>query len=101
MEWTFLVLVQVPAVGGALVDEGANTNWEDELTRTGISKKVNFSMSGSTNEKFSYFVSAGADNQEGIYNNSSFKRYSGRVNLTQKALDGRFKVDFNLRHREP
>ncbi len=87
---------QVPAVGGTLFDAGANTNWEDALTRTGISQNVNFSMSGSANEKFSYFVSAGLDDQEGIYNNSSLKRYSGRVNLTQKALDGRFNVDFNL-----
>ena len=87
---------QVPAVGGTLVDAGANTSWEDALTRTGISKNVNFSMSGSANDKFSYFVSAGVDDQEGIYNNSSLKRYSGRVNLTQKALDGRFNVDFNL-----
>ncbi len=87
---------QVPAVGGTLDDQGANTNWEDALTRTGISKNVNFSMSGSANEKFSYFVSAGVDDQEGIYNNSSLTRYSGRVNLTQKSLDGRFNVDFNL-----
>jgi len=87
---------QVPTVGGTLVDAGANTSWEDALTRTGISQNVNFSMSGSANEKFSYFVSAGLDDQEGIYNNSSLKRYSGRVNLTQKSLDGRFNVDFNL-----
>jgi iron complex outermembrane receptor protein len=87
---------QVPAVGGILDDSGANTSWEDALTRTGISKNVNFSLSGSANDKFSYFVSAGVDDQEGIYNNSSLKRYSGRVNLTQKALDGRFNVDFNL-----
>lgn len=87
---------QVPAVGGTLFDAGANTSWEDALTRTGISKNINFSMSGSASDKFSYFVSAGVDDQEGIYNNSSLKRYSGRVNLTQKALDGRFNVDFNL-----
>ncbi|MCK0189997.1 TonB-dependent receptor [Arenibacter sp. F20364] len=87
---------QVPAVGGTLIDGGANTNWEDELTRTGISKRVNLSMSGSTGGKFSYYVSGGVDDQEGIYNNSYLKRYSGRVNLTQKALDGRLNVEFNL-----
>ncbi|WP_243641612.1 SusC/RagA family TonB-linked outer membrane protein [Maribacter algicola] len=87
---------QVPAVGGTLFDGGANTDWQDELTRTGISKNINLSMSGGTADKFSYFVSTGLDDQQGTLNNSSLKRYSGRVNLTQKALDGKFNVDFNL-----
>jgi iron complex outermembrane receptor protein len=87
---------QVAAVGGTLDNQGGNTDWQDELTRTGISQKVNFSMSGGASDKFSYFISTGLDNQEGTFNNSSLKRYSGRVNLTQKALDGRFNVDFNL-----
>ncbi|MFC4219208.1 SusC/RagA family TonB-linked outer membrane protein [Flagellimonas marina] len=87
---------QVPAVGGTLSDAGANTDWQDELTRTGISKNVNFSLSGSSSDSFSYYVSTGLDDQEGIFNNSSLKRYSGRVNLTQKAIDGRFNVDLNL-----
>ena len=87
---------QVVAVGGTLDDQGGNTDWQDELTRTGISQNVNFSMSGGASDKFSYFISTGLDNQEGTFDNSSLKRYSGRVNLTQKALDGRFNVDFNL-----
>lgn len=87
---------QVGVVGGTIDDQGANTNWQDELTRTAISKNVNFSMSGGASDKFSYFISTGLDDQEGTFENSSLKRYSGRVNLTQKALDGRFNVDFNL-----
>ena len=87
---------QVVAAGGTLDDQGANTDWQDALTRTGISKNVNFSMSGGATDKFSYFISTGLDDQEGTFDNSSLKRYSGRVNLNQKALDGRFNVDFNL-----
>ncbi|MEM9144418.1 MAG: SusC/RagA family TonB-linked outer membrane protein, partial [Bacteroidota bacterium] len=87
---------QVVAVGGMLFDAGANTDWQDELTQTGITKNVNFSMSGGVVDKSSYFVSAGVDDQEGTLLNSSLTRYSGRVNLTQKALNGRFNVDFNL-----
>ena len=87
---------QVPAVGGTLDDQGANTDWQDELTRTGISNNVNFSMSGGASDKFSYFVSTGLEDQEGIFENSSLRRYSGRVNLNQKAMNGRFNVDFNL-----
>ncbi len=87
---------QVAAVGGILLDRGANTDWQDELTRTGVSKNVNFSMSGGAADKFSYFVSTGLDDQQGTFQNSSLKRYSGRVNLNQKALQGRFNVDLNL-----
>ncbi len=34
---------QVSLAGGTLDDKGANTNWQDELTRTAVSKKVNLS----------------------------------------------------------
>ena len=87
---------QVVAVGGILEDFGGNTDWQDELTRTGISNNVNFSMSGGVADKSSYFVSVGMDDQEGVFDNSSLTRYSGRVNLNQKALEGRFNVDLNL-----
>ena len=87
---------QVVSAGGTLLDGGANTDCQDELTRTAVSKNINFSMSGGAADKFSYYVSTGVDDQKGIFNTSSLKRYSGRVNLTQKALDGRFNVDFNL-----
>jgi iron complex outermembrane receptor protein len=87
---------QVVSAGGTLLDGGANTDWQDELTRTAVSKNINFSMSGGAADKFSYYVSTGVDDQKGIFNTSSLKRYSGRVNVTQKALDGRFNVDLNL-----
>ena len=87
---------QVPAVGGTLLDGGANTNWQDQLLRSGISKNINFSMSGSVSEKFSYYTSFGVDDQEGIFNNSDLKRYSGRLNLNQKGWDGRLNIDVNL-----
>ncbi|WP_405380777.1 SusC/RagA family TonB-linked outer membrane protein [Maribacter sp. LLG6340-A2] len=86
---------QVPAVGGTLVDGGANTDWQDELTQTGISKNVNFSMSGG-NANATYFASVGVDDQEGIFANSSLKRYSGRLNMNQKALNGKLNVALNL-----
>lgn len=87
---------RVHEVGGTLQDGNADTDWQDELTRTAISKSVNLSMGGGANNKFSYYVSAGVDEQEGIFNNSALTRYSGRVNLNQKALGDRFNVDFNM-----
>ncbi|SHI44259.1 SusC/RagA family TonB-linked outer membrane protein [Pseudozobellia thermophila] len=87
---------QVVAAGGTLDDQGGNTDWQDELTRTGITKNVNLSMSGGVSDKFSYFVSGGVSDQQGIFYNSDLKRYSGRVKLNQKAFDGKLNLDFNL-----
>ncbi|MFZ0598096.1 MAG: TonB-dependent receptor [Flavobacterium sp.] len=86
---------QVVAVNGNLQDGGANTDWQDELTRTGVSQNVNLSMSGGT-DKSTYAASVGVDNQEGVLRNSDLKRYSGRLNLSQKAFDDKFNITFNL-----
>lgn len=86
---------QVAAVNGTLFDGGANTDWQDELTRTAVSQNLNLSMSGGT-ESSTYAASLGVDNQEGILNNSDLKRYSGRLNLNQKALNDKFNIAFNL-----
>ncbi|GAB3162628.1 SusC/RagA family TonB-linked outer membrane protein [Telluribacter humicola] len=87
---------QVVAVGGKLEDFGANTNWQDELTQRGVSNNLNLSMSGASSENFSYFTSVGYQDQEGILKNSRLKRYSGKLNLNQRAFNGKLIIDYNL-----
>lgn len=87
---------QVVAVGGNLEDFEGNTNWQDELTQVGFSQDYNLSMSGANTEQFSYFASLGYQEQEGILKNSDLKRYSGKLNINQKAFEGRLKIDYNL-----
>ncbi len=87
---------QVVAIGGRLEDFGANTNWQDELTQTGMSNNLNLSLSGAANNKFTYYASVGYQDQEGILKNSNLQRYSGRLNINQTALNGRLKIDYNL-----
>ncbi len=87
---------QVNAIDGNLFDAGGDTDWQDALTQTARSNNVNVSMSGAASDKFSYYISAGVEDQQGILLNSSLQRYSGRVNLTQKALNGRLNVDYNF-----
>ncbi|NHE58421.1 SusC/RagA family TonB-linked outer membrane protein [Cyclobacterium plantarum] len=87
---------QVQAVGGALEDFGGNTNWQDELTQVGRSQDYNLSMSGANTGKFSYFASLSYQNQEGILKNSELTRYSGKLNMNQKAFEGRLIVDYNM-----
>src|SRR5688500_10713320 len=43
----------VPAEGGNLTDLGADTDWQDELSQTGVSKQIDFSIGGAATEKFS------------------------------------------------
>ncbi|RAI84405.1 SusC/RagA family TonB-linked outer membrane protein [Algoriphagus yeomjeoni] len=87
---------QVVAVGGNLEDFGGNTNWQEELTQVGFSQDYSLSMSGANTERFSYFASLGYQEQEGILKNSDLKRYSGKLNVNQKAFDGRMNIDYNL-----
>ncbi|GLB47908.1 TonB-dependent receptor SusC [Neptunitalea sp. Y10] len=86
---------QVVAVGGTLDDADGNTDWQDVLSRTGISHNLGFSMSGG-NKQTTYYGSINGQNIEGIFANSNLRRYTGRVNITQKMFNDRFKVDFNL-----
>ncbi|MEL6255867.1 MAG: TonB-dependent receptor [Bacteroidota bacterium] len=87
---------QVNSINGNLFDGGGSTDWQDELTQTANSNNVNVAMSGAASERFSYYISAGFEDQEGILQNSQLRRYSGRVNLSQKALNGRINIDYNF-----
>jgi iron complex outermembrane receptor protein len=87
---------QVPQAGGTLNDFGASTDWQDALTRTAMSRDINFSLSGAAAEKFNYFASVGVQNQEGILKENNLERYSGRLNMNQTALNGRLNVDYHI-----
>jgi TonB-dependent starch-binding outer membrane protein SusC len=86
---------QVVAENGLLEDLGGNTDWQDELTQVGVTTNANLSLSGGA-EKFSYFASVGLQDQDGILKNSNLKRYSGKLNMTQKALNDKLNIEYNL-----
>jgi TonB-dependent starch-binding outer membrane protein SusC len=86
---------QVVAEGGLLEDFGGNTNWQNELSQTGVSTNANFSLSGAA-DKLSYFASLGVQDQGGILKNSNLKRYSGKLNITQKVINNKLDVEYNL-----
>lgn len=78
---------QVPAVGGILQDSLANTNWQEEITRTALTNNHNLSLNGGT-EKTSYLASLSYQDQEGIIKESDLQRITGRLNISQKLLPG-------------
>ena len=86
---------QVTALGGTLDDFGGSTDWQDEITRTALTQNHNISLSGGS-DKTTYFASFGLQDQEGILEGNKLKRYNGRVNLSQRALNDHLIIDVNL-----
>lgn len=78
---------------GKGVDYGSNTDWDKEITRTGISHTHNLGFSGGAGNT-SYSASVNFRNTEGVAIHTGFSQLSGRLNLMQKAL--RDKLTFNI-----
>jgi len=72
-------------------DQGANTNWYKEVTRTGFTHNENVALSGGT-EKSHYRASVTNIDQQGVANNSDRKDLNGRFNFDQKALDDKLLI---------
>jgi iron complex outermembrane receptor protein len=83
------------AINAIFIDDGGNTDWIKEVTRQATTQNHNLGLSGGT-KNLSYFGSLGFQDQEGILRSSDLKRYSGRINVSQKALDGKLNVEVNL-----
>ena len=73
----------------------ANTDWFDEVTRTGITQSYNLSVSNGT-EKGNYYFSLGYYNNDGLVKNTDFNRISARVNSDYKLWDGIITIGENL-----
>ncbi|KFF17135.1 SusC/RagA family TonB-linked outer membrane protein [Flavobacterium hydatis] len=71
-----------------------NTNWMDEITRTGTYSQNNLAISGAT-ETVKYFFSVGNYEEKGILNGSDYGRTTIRNNNEFKISD-RLKLSQNL-----
>jgi TonB-linked SusC/RagA family outer membrane protein len=72
-------------------DQGANTNWFKEITRSVFTHNENVAVSGGT-EKGHYRASATYTDQPGILLGSDRKDLNGRFNFDQKALDDKLLI---------
>ncbi len=88
-------LAAVTQFGGdaAAQDFGANTDWQDEITRTAISHKQNLSYSKGF-ATAAIRASIGYEDQQGVIENSGLERISGRINADKSFLDE--KLNLNL-----
>jgi len=75
-------------------DLGANNDWIDEVTRTGITNVHNFAASGGV-DNTSYRISANIRNVDGILENSGFDQFNARANFSTKILNDKLSITFN------
>jgi TonB-linked SusC/RagA family outer membrane protein len=77
-------------------DRGANVDALDAILQTGITQNYSLSVSGG-NENGRYRLSTSYLNQEGIVNNTNFKKYTADFSANFKFLTSkRLGIDFNI-----
>jgi len=67
-------------------DQQYDTNWLDEITRTGIIRDYYLSLAGGS-EKINSFFSVGFNEEEGILLNNDFNRLTARSNVDYQISD--------------
>lgn len=77
------------------IDNGANTDWQDQIFRQAISQNYNLSWAYS-NKGTTARLSASYDDQQGIIRNSSLQRLTARANLGQKLFNDKLKLEANI-----
>jgi TonB-dependent starch-binding outer membrane protein SusC len=73
----------------------ANTDWEDELTRMGVSQNHNVAFFGGSSAT-TYRASLNFFDQNGVVISSGFQRYQGRLNAQHQAFGGKLQLGLNL-----
>ncbi|MGB9746598.1 MAG: SusC/RagA family TonB-linked outer membrane protein [Bacteroidales bacterium] len=77
------------------LDKGGNTDWFDEIMRTGISQNHALSLSGG-GEKNSYRASFGYLDRTGVVKDNFLTRYNGRLTFDQKTLQDKLSLKFTV-----
>jgi len=77
-------------------NDNGTANWEKEIERrSGFSQNHNLSFGGGT-DKTIFGASINYLEDQGIVKTSAMNRFNGRLNLSQKALNDKLKLDFSL-----
>lgn len=76
-------------------DDGSNTDWLKEVTRTGFSQNHNLNFNGG-GENSSYGASLNYFDNQGIIKTSGLERFIARANMEQRLLNNRLKLTLNL-----
>lgn len=76
-------------------DKTTNTDWQDEVQRTGVSQNHNISITGG-NEGTNFSVSLNYVDNMGVIKENEMDRVVARATLNTKTLDNRLELGFNL-----
>jgi iron complex outermembrane receptor protein len=81
--------------GATFTDNGANTDWQDVIFRTGLTQDHNISFTNSSS-KSAFRASFSHLGIEGVIKGSAKTRNIGRLNYTQKAFDDVLTINARL-----
>lgn len=76
-------------------EAGAKTDWQDAITRTGVSHNHNVSLTGGS-EGTRYNASVNYFKNEGIVKRSEIERIVARLGVDQNAFDDRLRLSLNV-----
>ena len=79
----------------------ADTDWQDEIYRSGISHDHNVSVTGGINKpswSMPYRVSAGYTNQQGILKGSSYSRFTAGFTVNPSLLEDHLTMNINAKY---
>ncbi|MDR3141258.1 MAG: TonB-dependent receptor, partial [Tannerellaceae bacterium] len=79
---------------GEIANDGAGTDWQNEVTRSSITHEHQLSFSGGSSQT-SYYASLNYTKQDGIVKNTSFERWGGRLNL-KSDINSKFTIGMNV-----
>lgn len=82
-------------IDSIFIDGGANTDWQDQIYRTGVAYTNTLSFSGG-NKNNSYIASVTNSNWQGTMKGTGKNQTTARIGVTQKAINDRLTLQGNL-----
>ncbi|WP_396603006.1 SusC/RagA family TonB-linked outer membrane protein [Algibacter sp. R77976] len=74
-----------------------NTDWQDVIYRTAVTKDYNFGVRANLLKKIPFRASVGYNETEGVVQTNDYERITASLRLTPKFFDDHLKVDINAK----
>ncbi|WP_242094391.1 SusC/RagA family TonB-linked outer membrane protein [Aestuariivivens sediminicola] len=74
-----------------------NTDWQDAIYRTAVTKDYNFGVRANLFEKIPFRASIGYNETEGVVKTNDYERITASVRISPKFFDDHLKVDINAK----
>ena len=78
-----------------ILDLGYNTNFPDEITRTGIVQNHHIALGGGS-ETSNYRASLGVMDRDGVVRTNDFQNFTVKLDIAQRAFNDRLKIDLGV-----